>query len=44
MTVTDPSNLKVTDWMITDATVKITYVFTDMYQQEYWTPAIMKKS
>ena len=44
MTVTDPANMKVTDWRITDATVKITYVFTDMYQQEYWTPAIMKKS
>ena len=44
MTVTDPANLKVTDWELHDATVKITYLFTDMYQQEYWTPAIMKKS
>ncbi len=44
MTVTDPANMILTDWKITDATVKITYVFTDMYQQEYWTPAIMKKS
>ena len=44
MTVTDAANMKVTDWRITNANVKITYIFTDMYQQEYWTPAIMKKS
>ncbi|MBO4477956.1 MAG: peptidase C11 [Lachnospiraceae bacterium] len=44
MIVEDPSNLKVTDYMIEGRTVKITYVFTDMYQQEYWTPAVMKKS
>jgi len=44
MIVEDPSKLIVNDTEIEDATVQITYCFTDMYQQEYWTDAIIKKS
>ena len=40
ITVTD--NLRVTDTNIDDAKVKISYRFTDIYNQQYWTETITK--
>lgn len=40
MTVTD--NMKVTNVDVGSEKVRITYCFTDIYNQEYWTPAIEK--
>lgn len=40
MTVTD--NMKVTNVDVGSGKVRITYCFTDIYNQEYWTPAIEK--
>ena len=40
MTVTE--NMKVTNVDVGSGKVRITYCFTDIYNQEYWTPAIEK--
>ncbi len=40
ITVTD--SLKVTDTLINDAKVNISYRFTDIYNQEYWSESITK--
>lgn len=40
MTVTD--NMKVTNVDVGSGKVRITYCFTDIYNQEYWSPAIEK--
>ncbi|MGN0670002.1 MAG: hypothetical protein ACI4JZ_05580 [Oscillospiraceae bacterium] len=40
MTVTE--NMKVTNVDVGSGKVLITYCFTDIYNQEYWSPAIEK--
>lgn len=40
MTVTGP--LDVSDLKIDDGALRVTYRFTDLYQQHYWTPALMQ--
>ena len=40
MTVTEDMEISNVD--VGDGEIKITYCFTDMYNQEYWTEAIVK--
>ena len=40
--ITVNGNLKLSNTNVGDGKVKITYLFTDMYNQEYWTEAIEK--
>ena len=40
MTVTGP--LEISDIRIDDGALRVTYRFTDLYQQHYWTPALMQ--
>ena len=40
MTVTE--DMTVSDVTIDEATVRQCYRFTDIYQQQYWTPALVQ--
>lgn len=38
--VEDPENVEIGNTNVGDGKIKITYRFTDIYNQEYWTPAL----
>ena len=42
MKVTDPEKITITNTDVGTGKVSILYRFTDIYGQEYWTPAIKK--